>query len=64
MALRCARRFVLLALAVALAAPATASAQISAPAAAEAREQGFDARETLGPRWRSIRAALGKACSA
>jgi hypothetical protein len=49
MALRCARRFVLLALAVALAAPATASAQISAPAAAEAREQGFDARETLGP---------------
>ena len=36
-------------MAAALAAPPTASAQIDAPAAAEARAQGFDARETLGP---------------
>jgi hypothetical protein len=47
-ALRPCRSVVLVALAVAMAAPAPASAQISAPAAAEAHEQGFDAREALG----------------
>jgi hypothetical protein len=49
MASSCRRAALLLAFGVALAAPSPASAQISAPAAVEAREQGFDAREALGP---------------